>query len=471
MIRATLLASMTLAATLSIALRARAQEAPTTEVVVTVDPTQPATPIPADYLGLSVEMQNLLPTSDNTYVFRPDNKPLVALFKTLGIHVLRAGGASADVPSQPVPATADLDSFFTFARAAGCKVHYTLRYTQNPTDDAATAKYITDHYKNDLLTFEMGSETQIAGSYDNYKNSLDALVAALKTPDCCPDLPISGPNAFIQDHLDWAPSLAHDYADKGVLSAITLYAYFGGAGNQVEPESGRAELLSTDFLDKYQKILDAVLPACTAAKIPFRFGEANSYYFGGAPNVSNTHAAALWSLDCLHWWAAHGAAGLNFHLGSNLANPEAGKRCRYAAFWTTPDGTYHPHPPAYAMKAFDLAAHGASLPVTLLNAGEVNLTAYAVLNPDKSIYLTLINKELGDNAKTAAIKLTVDGYHTEQFITLTADKNDPAATDSETLGNARIADDGSWSGAWTITTEDSPPLPPATATILHLQPN
>jgi len=46
---------------------------------------------------------------------------------------------------------------------------------------------------------------------------------------------------------------------------------------------------------------------------PSAWKEANSFYNGGAENVSDTFASALWSLDFLHWWAAHGCHGINLH--------------------------------------------------------------------------------------------------------------------------------------------------------------
>ncbi len=75
--------------------------------------------MPDEFLGLSFEMQRLLPADDGQYYFRPDNAPLLALFRTLGIKCLRVGGNTADRPTVRFPATADIDSFFAFARQAG----------------------------------------------------------------------------------------------------------------------------------------------------------------------------------------------------------------------------------------------------------------------------------------------------------------------------------------------------------------
>ena len=54
------------------------------------------------------------------------------------------------------------------------------------------------------------------------------------------------------------------------------------------------------------------LAPVAAAGLRYRLTESNDY-LTGVPGASNAFASALWALDHLHWWAAHGAAGVNFH--------------------------------------------------------------------------------------------------------------------------------------------------------------
>jgi hypothetical protein len=449
--------------------QATAPTAPPTEVALSVDVGKVGGAIPGDYLGISVETQNLLPLADGTYLFRPENKALLAFFKTLGIHTLRTGGYSADNPNVAVPNDADLDSLFAFAKAADVRVSYTLRYTTDPSADAGTAKYIMDHYKGQLVCFEIGNESTMFGTYDKYKESLAGFVAALKTAECSPEITFSGPNAFLPRDVEWARDAATDFGEKGFLSAITVNAYLGGFGRRVtDPVAGRATLLSPQLVGESQKTYDTIMPAALAAKLPFRMNETNNFYGGGAKEVSETHASALWGLDYAHWWAAHGAANLNFHLGNKIADPEAGKLSLYVPFWTSTEG-YHAHPLAYGMKAFDIGSHGSSVPVAIVSPEEINVTAYAVLGTDKSIMLTVINKENGDGAKGANVKLAIDGYDAVEFMTLNAEQNDLASTDTETLGGARIGDDGSWTGGWTVTTAESLPVPAGSGMVVHFR--
>ena len=54
------------------------------------------------------------------------------------------------------------------------------------------------------------------------------------------------------------------------------------------------------------------LAPVAAAGLRYRLTESNDYLVG-VPGASDAFASALWALDHLHWWAAHGAAGVNFH--------------------------------------------------------------------------------------------------------------------------------------------------------------
>ena len=97
-------------------------------------------------------------------------------------------------------------------------------------------------------------------------------------------------------------------------------------------------MLSPGWLEKYQNLYDSFAPSAAANKLPYRIEEANNFFHGGAVDVSDTFASALWGLDYLHWWAAHGAVGLNFHTGDTVAAAEQNTVCKYAVFVTSPTG-------------------------------------------------------------------------------------------------------------------------------------
>ena len=110
--------ALVLAAAVFIATAATAEES---AVTVSVDVKNPGAAIAPDFSGLSFEVSILPPNENGVRYFRPDNLPLINLFHTLGIKNLRIGGNTSDRDARKLPAEADLDSLFEFAKVAGVK--------------------------------------------------------------------------------------------------------------------------------------------------------------------------------------------------------------------------------------------------------------------------------------------------------------------------------------------------------------
>ncbi len=429
-----------------------------------------------DFSGLSFEVSILLPNENGVRYFRPDNLPLINLFHTLGIKNLRIGGNTSDRDAKQLPSEADLDSLFAFAKAAGVKVIYCLRlHNGDPQTDVATAKYIMDHYAPLVDCFSIGQEPSAypkpysyANYRDDWKKFADAIIAAV------PDVKFCGPS--VHNNADWARRFMADFGRSNHVALITEHLYAGGAGGKVPtPEIGRDRMLSDEFISKYQKLHDGFVPMAISNALPYRLEEVNNYFNGGATNVSNTFASALWGLDFMYWWAAHGAAGLNFHTGDKVAAGYTLQPSKYTAFFSTTNG-YVIRPLGYGIKAFDLGSHGRFVPITISNPDHLNLTAYVVLGDDKNLYLTIINKEHGPTARDARIvpdKVNIAGV---QILSLIAPGGDIAATSGETLGGGEIKNDGSWNGQWTTLPTDKSGIfavnvPAGSAVIVRLSVN
>lgn len=450
-------------------------------VTVTVEPQSPGAPIPDDFAGISMETQILLPGKDGSYYFRPDNQALLDMFKFLDVKCLRIGGNTSDNPAVKVPAEADIDSLFAFARKANVKVIYGLRlrlpktveekdkdaaYAELAKKDGQIAKYIMDRYRDNVMCFELGNEPNVyLKQYPQYKEVLTKFIAAIKAPDAAPDARICGPNA-ITGKGDWPRQIAMDFGKSGEISLITQHAYPGGNGRKVPtPEAGRDEMLSPKWVQGYQKMHDEFVPTLKELNLPYRIEETNSFYNGGAKDVSNTHAAALWGLDYLYWWATHDAAGLNFHTGDQVAAGDNPTPCWYALYWTSPQG-YRVHPLGYAFKAFQISSHGKIVPAKVDAKEEMNLHAYAVLGDDKNLYVTIINKEHGDSARGATVSLNAGGFGKAEVMRLEAP--DLAATDGEKLGGSSIGDNASWDGKWSPAEAAQIEVPAASAMVIRL---
>ena len=192
----------------------------------------------------------------------------------------------------------------------------------------------------------------------------------------------------------------------------------------------------------YPGSLPAHLAAVAAAGQRYRLTESNDY-LGGIPGASNAFASALWALDYLHWWAAHGAAGVNFHnkqwLYTDTIVPDPAPAARYKA---TPKG--------YGIKAFTLASAGQARPVAIDNTDGINLTAYCVGAASED-YVTIINKTHGPQAADAEVTIVppVPTRPTAQFMTLASEPPCDATQASATLGGAAITGDTPWNGEWT----------------------
>ena len=159
-----------------------------------------------------------------------------------------------------------------------------------------------------------------------------------------------GPS-LTSNNQPWAQDFARDFFPTGKLLYVTQHQYFGGDSRKVaDPANGREQLLAPAAQATYQTFYDKFVPPLKEAGIPYRLEEANNFYNGGAKDVSDSFASALWGLDYLFWWASKGSQGVNFHNGDEVAAGQNLTPCRYAAFTTVPDG-YFAHPIAYAFEA------------------------------------------------------------------------------------------------------------------------
>ena len=401
------------------------------------------------------------------YYFRLLITPaLIAMFKTLGLKNLRIGGNTVDNLKVPIPTTADIDHLFGFAKAAGVKVIYSFRLRNggNPQATATQAKYIADHYADNLLCFSMGNEPDLfLHNWDSYKKAWMPLYDAINA--VVPNARYLGPS-LTSNSKPYAHDFAKELFPTGKIVYITQHQGYRQAARAARRKTsahGIDLLLSKDWPDNnYQNYYNKFVPGLNGAA--WRLEEANNFYNGGAKDISNTFAAGLWGLDYLYWYGSHGGQGVNFHNGDVVAAGQGVAECRYASFVSSPGG-YNAHPIAYGIKMFNLGSKGAFVPVTLNTGGNpINVVAYAVLGNDKSLYITLINKEHvypgnGDApvapASDADVTLEVGpGFTSGKTIALVA----PAVNSKTgvTLGGQPINDNGSFTETWS-------PLPAAPA--------
>jgi hypothetical protein len=473
-------------------------------VTITVDAAHPGPVVPGDFAGLSFE-RGPLTVGDaglSGNLFSPANRSLITLFRNLGLRNLRVGGGTVD---QLIPAGtgsdgfAGIDGLFGFAAAAGVKVIYTLRMLNPAAQPVANLKalhaqaagYIWGHYKEYLASFAIGNEPDWHAYHSYQGHSLDpAIVEAVAgvpgsaypsylaqwrslagaVAGAAPGAPMSGPDLGAYDRgtytpnpgsgVPWTHQLAGDERGAGRLAEVTQHYYVGGQPGATTAGQAISNMLSSEWVTgttigtqpagttytPYPWLYANNLAPVTAAGLRYRLTESNDY-LGGVEGASDAFASALWALDHLHWFAAHGAAGVNFHNRQWLSTDTVARDP------ATPGQGYAVNPKGYGIKAFTLGSAGQVKPIQIQNPGGVNLTAYCVGATGQD-YVTIINKAHGADAPDAAVTILPPGPggRSAQVMTLAGGQPGDARGSSATLGGAAITGDAIWNGRWAALT-------------------
>src|SRR5215813_4582970 len=478
---------------------ARAARRDSHPVTITIDDEHPGPVVPGDFAGLSFERGPLKPGNAGVagYLFSPGNESLITLFRNLGLGSLRVGGGTVD---QQIPAGTGNDGFtgidnlFAFAAAAGVKVIYTFRLLSpgaDPIDDlrsinARAAGYIWRNYRERVDTFAIGNEPdwhafhtyaghpldpaiyeEISGvpgsAYPSFLTNWQGFADAVG--EAAPGAPLSGPDTgaygtltFTPDPgsgVSWTERFASDERDSGRIADFTQHYYVGAGPGKTTAPQAISNMLSPEWVNgttigtqprrttytPYPWLYSNLLAPVAAAGLRYRLTESNDYLVG-VPGASNAFASALWALDHLHWWAAHGAAGVNFHnkqwllTGTIVPDPAGG-------------GGYAINPKGYGIKAFTLGSAGQVKPAEVDNPGGVNLTAYCVGRAGED-YVTVINKAHGADAPDADVTILPlgPGARQAQVMTLAGGQPGDARGGRATLGGATITGDAPWAGTW-----------------------
>ena len=462
--------ALILTALLSCAQKENSDGVPSTDpttypVELLVNTTTKGDLIPEDFIGLSFETGSVRTNNAgvNGQFFNPNNKQSLCIFKQLGIKNLRIGGGSVDA-NQSVPTNADIDALFGFAKTADIKVIYSVRLLNGNVSEAVnTTKYIWDRYQDNLECFAIGNEPDW-DSYHNqdpeitdyptflakWKKFAAAIVVAIPEakftgPHTGSNYPVTGAKNTYYNGKSWTENFAADMKASGLITMISQHNYVGqDATNRNAQELIDNMLLSSWPSDLYPKLYNANLLPVVNLGYRYRLAESNSYS-GQVDGASNSFATALFSLDYLHWWAEHKCAGVNFHNKQWVKN---------APIFMDVLGNFQVNPVGYGIMAFNLGGHGYVQPMTTTNPKQVNLTAYAVRN-NLNVYVTLINKEHGLNARDAKVTIDMLGNVASATTTALNSSNKSVTAYDASLGGASIYNDKDWQGSWNTLTPDS----------------
>ena len=433
----------------------------TSPITVTIDTQSPGYLIPDDFSGVSIftGTQILGHRGSHGNLFSPSNTQLITLFKNSGIHHLRLGATGSTHSDSANLDDADIDSLFAFAKATDIKVIYSL----HALNDAATAKYVWDHYRPwlDCFAFDnepdgralgggSGAEVEKFAGYMAEWNSV-----ARSVMEAAPGSMFTGPDAAGRV---LSPRFANAERRAGTLAFVTQHIYVGGNPRKHKITGAQQaidSMLSKDWdLDKYPALEHQVVLPVMKDGFLVRLTESDDYTHG-VSGASDAFASALWALDYMHWWAAHNARGVNFQntewLATDTFHPDA-------------SGNYQVNPKAYGIKAFDLGGHGRVEPVEVGNTDGLDLTAYAV-GTGADVFVTIINKEHGPGARAAGVTIRPKGFSPGDVkaMFLEAPDGNVGATSGITLGGEPIVNDAPWLGQWTVL--DPPDNGPCVVTV------
>lgn len=411
-----------------------------------------------------------------------------------------------------IPTDADIANLFQFARAADVEVIYSLRQLNMhacPTsslasNDASAALYIWKNYRGNIQSFAIGNEPDWRslhthpghvvdpGIYETISGPSGSAVRGSAYPSyladwrkvtdtilrLVPAAVFSGPDTGAYSKLTYTPNSATGVSwtqkfaedEKSAKNGIGLqllknalqHYYVGGSPKGTTSQQAIDNMLSRNWVNDtkiskgpegpetytpYPWLFTHNLEPILKDGVPYRMTEANDV-LGGVQGASNGYAAALWALDYMHWWAAHGMAGVNFHnnpwikTDTIVPNPNP---C------IGPCGNYQSTPKGYGMKAFDLGGHGYVEPVAISNPRNINVTAYAV-GDAQDLYVTIINKTHSSthDIADAVVTIRTPGFNAASAASMVLTDGDPgnAASLKVTLGGALIPNKGRWVGQW-----------------------
>lgn len=435
-------AAFTLAAS-----RLRAQSAAPVEVTLAIPAEATGPHMPADFVGLSYEVQQLV---DPTF-FSAENTGLIREFKALSTSgVLRLGGntsefawfkatpGSAEPPhpeirevvgepkAQYYAVTAQaVRNLAAFLKATGWTCLYGINMgTNTPPRAAEEAEFAAKTLGSRLQYFQIGNEVDLFNRHlrdpntwspktylDEWLGLARAIVARV------PGAKFGMPD--VASKVEWLSEIAQMWPsiqNPPRVTTLTHHYYFGGPATN--PDVNIPNLLKPATMSRVQQTATTATAAADKMRARVRMTEGNTCYRGGKPGVSDVFAAALWSADYSLLLASNNYSGINLHggTGKSVANSVGGSLPGDALLndqGATPEQiATHPHPfytpvatfgsdyvlepVAYGLKFAGSLSGSTFVPADLtskLQAAGVDATAYAARHDNGRSSIIVLNKD------------------------------------------------------------------------------
>jgi hypothetical protein len=433
----------------------------TATVSVNLDSTQLRRTIPADFLGLSLEMSSIEAANNNGVAWLSGTPSAYsAMVQKIGVKNIRIGGNSAE--RQPYATAQDGANVDAFANLIGANLIWTVPVKQF-YDQGTSVSYVSGLYNDQHVAhnysfptnIEIGNEPDnsedVPGSaisqstwqsrYDGFSSVFRSqinggiLSTGPSTAGCC---------TFSTDFIN---DPTYQGSLKSTIGDVTTHNYpAGDSANFGSVAAGDSDLLTAALDSKYQSFYNTFNDNASNTGYNVRIEETNSAYGGSNNGVTNTYAAALWAMDYFCYMAYNtNLEGMNLHTGP--VGSDAGS---YNAI--SPVGaasSYTLEGPGYGLWAFHYGSQGQPLATTLTNPGNVNIAAYGLLEANGGETVHLINKTFGSKAVNVTVNITPNGSYTQaQVIYLRQANNDVTQVGGITFGGQPMNSDGTWTGGY-----------------------
>lgn len=426
--------------------------------IVNADLTSVGATIPADFVGFSTEVDDLI--AGNYQGTTGSAGSFIGCASLLGSSGrFRNGGSSANTPASPPVTQPIANGLASFASGLGpnWSVLFGLDLQANDAAAAATQAGYLNNALGSKVTFQMGNEPFTGGAYttSTFPPAWNAYYSAITSA-----VP-SARFAACDDNNQGLTQTAIGSLTPGLagLSAVTLH-YYSFTGSSYTPVGDYRDwlyLLSQIATDPFFSI---IYPFTNGGGKPLIMSEINSISFGGLTGMSDRMMSQTWFLKVAIHLAKIGYAGMCLHTTYD------GQPGRYNPLAKNANGNFTPRPLFYGMVLFSKIA-GKPI-VASTQGGTAFIESIAVKEASGNASLLVSNN---DPLNTAYISPRQSAPWRTAAVLLSCDSDGQGALASAmTLGGQAIGESGAWSGTtFTINNGDVVAIPPCGAAHIQFQ--
>jgi hypothetical protein len=370
------------------------------------------------------------------------------------------GTATAE-PKKTLITRACLQLLRGFLDAVGWTAIWSVNFGKGSIEQALIeVRAVKEALGDRLLAIELGNEVENYGrgpeplrkppyTFAEFRAEYGRWRSAILAAD--PRLSFAAPDTA--ESVEWVEQMAADA--HGDVQLLTTHYYRGG-----QQQATLDQLMSPD--PGLTAKLERLHRASMRSGIPWRMCETNSFFGGGRPGLSDTFAAALWTLDYMLLLAQSGCAGVNIETGFN----QLGFLSSYSPIRNDNAGQCTAGASYYGMLAFAVAK-GANTGVFPLQSGPAPKEAsfYALGQASGIQCVVLINRTLDQPLRISLLHVPLRNASSIRLVAPS-----PESKVDITLGGARVDAGGKWSLAEAEPVTHEVLLPPCSAVIVHSRP-